>query len=153
MKSEYFEHITDELATRVSQLSNEIPEFLNPYPTKEYLLRLSQKKCLIELAVDNGKDVGFKIGYELNQTSFYSWMGGVHPEFRKQGIAKMLAKQQESWAIQQGFKFIQMKTRNNLKNMLHFSLSNGFYIIGIEPHSNPMNNRIILEKRLEILEK
>ena len=39
--------------------------------------------------------IGFKIGYPYNEDAFYSWVGGVLPNFRQQRIANKLAEEQE----------------------------------------------------------
>lgn len=35
------------------------------------------------LAYSNDELIGFKIGYPHNEDSFYSWIGGVLPNYRK----------------------------------------------------------------------
>ena len=145
---EQLENIGDSVASKIFAVTQQIPEFEAAYPPSEYFGRMNGKKCLIQFAVLDQAIVGFKLGYEKTPTLFYSWMGGVLPHYRKMGVAKMLAKQQEQWAKQQGYTYIGMKTRNYLKNMLHFALSNDFYITDIETHPEPLNNRILLEKRL-----
>jgi ribosomal protein S18 acetylase RimI-like enzyme len=39
--------------------------------------------------------LGYKVAYKDGQ-DLYSWMGGVLPEYRKMGIAKKLADEQET---------------------------------------------------------
>ena len=121
-----------DLAQYIVAISQQIPEFGVPYSEDVYLNRLLSKKHLILVAKHQAKPIGFKIGYELNAKTFYSWMGGVLPNFRKQGIAKSLAQRQETWAVANGYSHIRMKTRNYLKPMLHFALANHFYITGVE---------------------
>lgn len=94
-----------------------------------------------------GEIAGFKVGYERD-SSFYSWMGGVRPEYRRMGIAKALAQRQEAWAKSRGYQHIRFKTRNYLKPMLIFALNNGFYISAVEKRTDPLSNRIWLEKVL-----
>lgn len=145
---ELIHQFDESVGNRIVAFSQTVPEFGESYAFEEYRKRLEGKVCLIQFAQVKGKDAGFKIGYELKPGLFYSWMGGVHPEFRKIGVAKSLAQSQEQWVKTKGYGYIRMKTRNYLKNMLHFALSNAFYITGIEPHTDPLNNRILLEKKM-----
>ena len=93
--------------------------------------------------------MGFKVGYDRDQDgSYYSWLGGVMPAFRRKGVALALAEAQEAWAKEQGFQSIRFKTRNRHKNMLHFALSRGFNIVGFEAHEDIGESRIWLEREL-----
>lgn len=130
-------------------VSSNIPEFDNPYPIAEYHKRLSDTPHLILTAYDNQKPVGFKIGYERNKDgSFYSWMGGVLPDYRKMNAASILADYQESWAKRQGYKTIRLKTRSKHRAMLSFSLKRKFMIKDRIPKNPPEESRIILVKSL-----
>jgi len=61
---------------------------------------------LILLAIDAGEVVGYKIGYEDRTGRFYSWLGGVHPQFRGQGIASELMRKQHEWCRDHKYKVI-----------------------------------------------
>ena len=128
-------------------ISMQLPEFHNPHQKEIYEERMKMKKHLILIAFENEKPIGFKVGYERDDT-FYSWMGGVLPVFRKGGIAKALAVRQEDWARENGFKTITFKTRNRLKGMLIFALKNNFNIINVEPREPIGEYRILLRKNL-----
>lgn len=132
------------------EIMGNIPEFGdNQYDEVVFTNRLSEKKKLILIAVANNRTVGFKVGYKRDDDeSFYSWMGGVLPEFRRLRIAKKLADAQEEWAKKQGYTAITFKTRNYLKPMLIFALKNGFNIIDVIPKEKISNHRIILKKLL-----
>lgn len=130
-------------------LSKQVPEFENPYPVSEYELRCKENMHLSLIAEIGNEPVGFKIGYDrFMDGSFYSWMGGVLPEFRKKGVAEVLADYQENWAKQRGFSSIKLKTRKKHNRMINLSLKRGFSIIKEEPAENPMETRIWLEKKL-----
>jgi ribosomal protein S18 acetylase RimI-like enzyme len=128
--------------------SRQIPELHDPYPAAEYEQRLSGVPHLLLLAESDGNMAGFKAGYERDG-AFYSWMGGVRPAYRRQGVAQALAREQERWAKAHGYRHIRFKTRNYLKPMLIFALNNGFYITAVEKRAAPLSNRIWLEKVLE----
>ena len=135
-----------DIATAVA-LSQQIPEFIGPPGASEYERRLADIPHLILVAYAGDKPVGFKVGYE-REGSFYSWMGGVLPSYRRRSIARRLAEAQERWARAQGYKWVTFKTRNQHKNMLLFALKRNFDIIGFKEKGNVKTNRIILRKVL-----
>ncbi len=133
------------------EISEKIPEFSSGnYDEAAYLQRLSNTQYLILVAEKDQQVVGFKIGYDRYQDgSFYSWLGGVLPEYRKDSVAIQLAEEQEKWALASGFDAIRLKTRNRFRAMLIFALKNGFLIENIEIKETVENNRIILRKLLK----
>lgn len=132
----------------VVKLTRQIPEFIDPHGASEYHQRLTGVPHLILIAFIENQPVGFKVGYERDG-NFYSWMGGVLPEYRKVGIAQALADAQEQWAMEHGYRSITFKTRNAHKAMLLFALKNGFDIIGFQAMDNVAENRILLRKELK----
>ncbi|MFK7935630.1 MAG: N-acetyltransferase family protein [Saprospiraceae bacterium] len=128
-------------------LSQLLPEFINPRGEDEYHKRLTNVRHLILIAYHADQPIGFKLGYE-KEDYFYSWMGGVLPDFRKSGIAKALADRQETWAREQGFTKVIFKTRNSHVGMLIFALKNGFQIISVTQKEQLRDYRILLEKKL-----
>ena len=96
----------------VVQLSQQIPEFYEPHGVEEYENRLENTNHLILEAYDGLLPIGFKVGYE-REGYFYSWMGGVLPNYRGKGVAQQLADEQESWAKQQKYPHVTFKTRNS----------------------------------------
>ena len=131
------------------KLSKIIPEFDSPYEINEYEKRCCDIHHLALIANINKMPVGFKIGYDrYKDGSFYSWMGGVIPNFRKNGVAHQLANYQESWAIDNSFSSIQMKTRKKHKSMIKFLLKRGFLIKDKIPMENILETRIIMENLL-----
>lgn len=133
------------------EISEKIPEFSSGnYDEAAYLQRLSNTQYLILVAEKDQQVVGFKVGYDRYQDgSFYSWLGGVLPEYRKDSIATQLADKQEKWALASGFDAIRLKTRNRFMSMLIFALKNGFLIENIEIKETVENNRINLRKLLK----
>jgi len=133
----------------VSALAHAIPELVTPYPADEYHQRMKGKESLILVAFMDSNPAGFKAGYDkYGDGSFYSWMGGVLPEYRRHHVAKALADAQEAWAKQSGYQRIVFKTRNKHKAMLAFAIHNGFSIIGVEERRQIEEYRILLQKLL-----
>jgi predicted GNAT superfamily acetyltransferase len=106
-----------------------------------------QLKALYVLAYSAKILIEFKIGYPYNKHTFYSWVGGVHPKFRKQGIAKQLAKLQENYAKNKGFTKLRTKSMNQFKPMMILNLKNGFDIVNIYTNTK-RQTKIVFEKLL-----
>ena len=92
--------------------------------------------------------VGFKVGYELDETKYYSWMGGVSNAHRKLGVALALTNEQHAWAKAQGYELIQTKSDNRHKAMMVLNLKTGFDIVGTEKTLLSPVLKILFEKKL-----
>ena len=126
-----------------------IPEFPGKASLEFYTERLKHRLHLALVAEKDGELLGFKVGYQSDTPdTFYSWMGGVRPEFRKLGIADALAEHQENWAREKGFTSIFFKTRNRFPAMITFGLSRGFKIMEVIPKGGVEDYRIVMSKEL-----
>ncbi len=149
-KIDIIECSIDDIATLLRQ----IPEFdFRSLPFQEEKLalieRLEPVESLLLMAKVNGQPVGFKVGYKRwNNGSFYSWLGGVLPNYRRMGVAKALAQKQEDWVKKKGYQSIIFKTRNRFANMLLFGINNGFNIIKVTKAATIADYRIYLQKFL-----
>ena len=115
---------------------------------EEYKKRCAGKYLALIAEIDN-QLVGFKIGYDrFKNGSFYSWMGGVLPKFRRMGVAYSLANFQEKWAAENGFSSILLKTRKKHDEMIAFSLNRGFIITEETQIIPAEETRIWMEKSL-----
>jgi len=102
----------------------------------------------VVLAYTNLELVGFKIGYPYNNTTFYSWVGGVKCNFRNKGIGQQLAKLQEQHAKDLGFAKLRTKSMNRFKAMMIMNLKNGFDIKKIYTNRKGQT-KIVFEKLLD----
>lgn len=100
----------------------------------------------IFLALDSAKVVGYKIGYQRKPRHYYSWLGGVDPAYRKQGIGAMLIRMQHEWCEQHHYQTIRTHTKNKWREMLILNIRHGFDIIGTMTDAKG-EPKIILEKR------
>ena len=141
-------HVRENQLDEAFTVSKQIPEFENPYQFDEYQKRLNVKHLILTAEIQE-KPVGFKIGYERdNDSSLYSWMGGVLPKFRKQGVAEKLADYQEKWASENGYNSIKLKTRKKHEAMIVFSSKRGFVITKEISKIPEAETRICMEKKL-----
>ncbi|WP_247236213.1 GNAT family N-acetyltransferase [Telluribacter sp. SYSU D00476] len=104
------------------------------------------------LAYDDQRLAGFKMGYRRKPGHFYSWLGGVLPDYRKQGIASELMQRQHHWCQQNGYRTIRTQTMNRWRTMLILNLRHGFDVIGVVATSGVatpgQEPKIVLEKKL-----
>lgn len=135
--------ITDVLA-----VDAQIPEFDGRTTANKLMNKLANKANLILIASHNDKPVAYKVGYALSSTEFYSWLGGVCPKYRKQGVATELRKRQELWALENGYSSICVKSMNQYQAMLQLLISSGYYISGYEDNGCVANSKIIFIKYL-----
>ena len=127
-----------------------LPEFEPMLEDQFYLDKVGNKESLMLIASKGHEIVGCKAGYDrFNDGSFYSWLGGVLPEHRNQGIARKLADYQENWVKKRGYTSLKFKTLNRHKSMLIFSIKNGFSINGVKEKDEIENYKINLIKQLE----
>lgn len=85
----------------------------------------------VALNID-GKLIGVKLGYERNRGVYNSWMGGVAPEARGQGIAAALMAAQHDWAKEAGFRGLETATRQPNQAMAILNLKAGFVVAGLD---------------------
>jgi len=93
------------------------------------------------------KVVGYKIGYTMDKNKFYSWLGGVDPNYRKHGIGSILMEKQHQYLQEQGYQVVQTKTMNKWRGMLILNLKNGFDIVDTYTDDKGLF-KIVLEKNL-----
>ncbi|UZK66980.1 GNAT family N-acetyltransferase [Sphingomonas sp. M1-B02] len=84
------------------------------------------------LAVEDGAWRGFKLGYRRGPHLLYSWLGGVDPSLRGQGIASELMRRQHDHAAANGYRFVETRTRAANNPMIVLNLRHGFHVAGFE---------------------
>jgi len=142
-------HIHEGKLDDAVMVSANIPEFDDPYEIPEYSKRLNSTTHHILTAYDNHNPIAFKIGYQRHSDgSFYSWMGGVLPNYRRKGIANNLADHQETWAKKNGYISIKMQTREKHKAMLALAINRGFKITNRIEKTSSSNTLIWMNKPL-----
>lgn len=137
-------------AADIVALSKQIPEFEQATTLERLQSRLDGAVSLILVAKLEGALVGYKVGYQLTEETFYSWLGGVIPEHRKHGVATLLLNYQEKWVLNSGYKQIKVKSMNRFPGMLNLLISNGYEIVDIEESVCGSEGKIVFLKRLVV---
>ena len=126
-----------------------ITEFGGPYEKFYFESRLKGKPHLALGAYIEGKAVGYVVAYDRdNDGSFYCWMAGVSPGYRRQGVIGALMASLEQWTAENGYKWVTIKTWNSRREMLAFLVKSGFNFTGVEERPATKDNRVLLEKRI-----
>ncbi|MEW6284280.1 MAG: GNAT family N-acetyltransferase [Candidatus Eremiobacterota bacterium] len=123
-------------------------QVLGPISARRLLARLrGRRRPLLLVALHRERVVGYKFGFEDRPGRFYSWIGGVHPDFRRQGIGRALMRCQHRLLAAAGYRSVRTHTRSKHRAMLLLNIATGFDVIGTftDRRGQP---KIILEKRL-----
>lgn len=107
----------------------------------------SHRRWLAQFALAGARVVGFKLGYAERPRRFYSWLGGVDPDFRRRGIARRLMQEQHGWCRDAGFEVVETVTTNDFRPMLILNLHSGFDVVGTRVVDGRLS--IVLHKHLE----
>ncbi|MEZ8464904.1 GNAT family N-acetyltransferase [Vibrio splendidus] len=132
----------------VVSVVEQITEFARKESVASLSERLAGKTSLILVAEEAGVLLGFKIGYELDENTFYSWFGGVLPIARNKGVAQAQLDIQEQWVKQQGYQQLKVKSRNLFPAMLRLLLRNGYLIEKFEEKEDINAHRIHFLKQI-----
>ncbi|MCZ8502019.1 GNAT family N-acetyltransferase [Vibrio lentus] len=132
----------------VVSVVEQITEFAKKESVASLSERLAGKTSLILVAEEAGVLLGFKIGYELDENTFYSWFGGVSSLARNKGVAQAQLDVQEQWVKQQGYQQLKVKSRNQFPAMLRLLLRNGYLIEKLEEKEDINSHRIHFLKQI-----
>ena len=138
---------TDELIDLLWHLDKAI--FSEPYSREKIARTITTKHqlvCLIAFA--NGEPCAFKAGYELSQHLFYSWIGGVVPKYRGNGIAQKLMVVQHNIASDLSYCTVRTHTQNKFRDMLLLNIRSGFDVVGVINEPGSGKSVIVLDKTL-----
>ena len=99
------------------------------------------------LARDDGRLVGFKLGYAMAESRYYSWLGGVHLAARGSGVARQLMRRQHRWLEEMGCAQVETSTDQGNVAMAHVNLQEGFTVCGTR--SMPGRTQVLYQKLLK----
>jgi predicted GNAT superfamily acetyltransferase len=138
-----------EVVVKVNAAIKEFSDYNKPLDKSYFESRYSGKDRLVIAGYFEGELAGYIVGYDnFGDGSFYCWMAGVDPKFRRKGVLKALMLYQDNWAKERGYDRIKIKTRNNRREMLTYLVRAGFLFTGVESFTPVEENRILLEKEL-----
>lgn len=109
---------------------------------------MGRYNVLLLVAQLDRRPVGFAAGFELKPNTFFNWLCGVVPDFRRQGIASQLMGAQAAWARDHGYDFVRFECHNQHRAMLHFAIAHDYDLVGLRWDSDRGDNLVIFEKRL-----
>lgn len=107
----------------------------------------SKEDVIIVVAYIEQNPIAFKIGYQYNENTFYSWVGGVLRAQRKKGVGQYLMNVQHTIAKEKGYTKVRTKSMNSFKPMMILNLQNKFNIIMVYTNSVGQT-KIVFEKEL-----
>ena len=119
--------------------------FANPWSRADLEHQLNLETSHFAVATLDGNVVGY-MGLQIFSGDGYVTNVAVLPEYRRQGIAKMLIEKQ----MQNDMSFITLEVRESNLPAIKLYESCGFENVGIRPkfYSNPTENAIIMTKYL-----
>lgn len=136
---------SDSVVTDILVVANRI---LRPISSEDFLKKIRNQKNLLVLTCRIDQlIVGFKVGFEKNQTTFYSWLGGVDPGYQRLGVASALMRTMEDWCRLKNYRTLETKTTNENKAMIALNTFSGFDIINIEIDKKGIR-KILMSKML-----
>lgn len=139
--------IADSVIEAMARLISET--FGEQYPEPNFPERVRTKSHpMVILAKNANEVVGFKLGYERWQGTFFSWLGCVRSEYRRQGIARELLQRQHQWCEEQGYEKILTNSRNSFPKMMILNIQEGFQISGTEMDGGDPPPTILFSKLL-----
>ena len=135
-----------------SVLTNVIAVYKELFTTASEAKFIERINCkhnvLLVVAYFKTNLVGFKLGYEQDSKTFYSWVGGVLPAYRRKGIAQNLMQLQNYAVNEKGYEFIRTASTNQFKPMMQLNLKSGFDIIDVYKDVDG-KTKILFEKQLK----
>ena len=128
-------------------VNSTIVEFDKSYQKEYFEDRYKDKDNLTIVAYINDKPIGYVVWYDRDDDgSFYCWMAGVDPKYRRLGVLKKLMGYGFDWAKNKCYKTIKIKTRNNRREMLAYLVRYGFWFTNVVQYPDIGDNRIEFEK-------
>lgn len=126
-----------------------VVEFDEPCDKSYFENRYQNVEKLILVAYVDSQPAGYMVSYKKDDDgSFYCWMAGVDPQYRRLGLLHKMMNYLSDWAKSKGYNRITIKTRNNRREMLAYLVKTGFNFIEVQSQPFIEDNRILLEKRI-----
>lgn len=101
---------------------------------------------LILLAQVDRQPAGFALGYEIKASTYYCWLTGVLPAYRKAGIASQLMEAMTAWAREHAYHVLRFECYNRARPMLKIAVEQNFDVVGVRFDTDEAANLIMLEQ-------
>ena len=82
------------------------------------------------LARAHGRVVGFKLGYAIAESKYYSWLDGVQASSRGQGIGHLLTRLQHQCVQARGYALLETSADRQNIAMTRINLREGYKVCG-----------------------
>jgi GNAT superfamily N-acetyltransferase len=129
-----------ELFNKIFRPTRTLEQFERRYLGRHNILQL--------VAKDEGKPIGFFLGFELKPDTFFAWFYGVLPENRRHGLGSQLIEAAHAWVKAKGYPTMRLECYNTQRPMLHLAIELGYDIVGIRWDPSRTQNLVIFEKKL-----
>jgi ribosomal protein S18 acetylase RimI-like enzyme len=141
--------IKEDLIDVAVKVNATVVEFDEPCDKSYFENRYQNVEKLILVAYVDSQPAGYMVSYKKdNDGSFYCWMAGVDPHYRRLGLLHKMMNYLVDWAKSKGYNRITIKTRNNRREMLAYLVKTGFNFIEVQSQPFIIDNRILLEKKI-----
>ena len=99
-----FATLTDEISAALIQICKDT---LTDFNEENFLAGFKNRKNMTVFCFYFEQElVGFRAGYELDETKYYSWLGAVAKPYNQLGVARTLMNEQQAWAKTQNYQII-----------------------------------------------
>jgi ribosomal protein S18 acetylase RimI-like enzyme len=133
----------------VPEINDSIVEFGERYDVTYFENRYKDRSKLIVAGYVGQSQAGYMVAYDKFQDgSFYCWMTGVNPLFRRRGVLRAMMKYLVAWMRERGYHTLRIKTRNNRREMLSFLVREDFMFTEVESEPHIEDYRVSAEKRI-----
>lgn len=116
----------------------------------DVLAALQGRQSLVLAAFADKAPVAYKIGYRTGNRheTLYSWLGGVHPHYRRKGLGTALLLRQHQLAAAMGATQVETHVWGDNAAMLVLNLRHGFAVAGTVAGPDRPGVRVIMRKSL-----
>lgn len=131
----------------IASLYNDV---FKPSRTEEFFRRRFRGRYnpLTLIAHVDDRPVGFFMGFELKPSVFFSWLYGVHQDYRRAGIASQLMDAAHAWGKEHGYQSMRLECQNQHRPMLHLAITKKYDIVGIRWDPDRSENLVLFERSL-----
>ncbi|MHC4840260.1 MAG: GNAT family N-acetyltransferase [Planctomycetota bacterium] len=114
----------------------------------EIVASLTGRQGVILAAMEDNQCVGYKVAYVTGnrKEKLYVWLGGVHPVYRRKGVATALMDAMITYAKEVGVEYMESHVYGTNQAMMILNLQSGFDIGGCMHGAGTNTVRVIMRK-------